>query len=198
MPDEVGRPAKAPEPGDVTRLLQAWQGGDRSALERLIPLVYGELHRLAERHLRKERPGHTLQPSAIVNETYLRLVQHPEGNWQNRVHFFAIASRAMREILVDYARRRAALKRGGGAALSKVETEAMTLPREVDVIAVDDALEKLATLDAEQAKIVELRFFGGLTVEEAAEALNISKATVHRKWAVARAWLHRELVGPAR
>jgi len=193
MSEEAKGPGGNADRGDVTRLLLAWQNGDRGALERLIPLVYGELHRLAEKHLRKERPGHTLQPSAIVNETYLKLVNHPAGNWQNRVHFFAVASRAMRQILVDYARRRGAQKRGGG--LSRVETEVMTLPPKVDVIAVDDALEKLARLDPEQAQVVELRFFGGLTVDEAAEALNISRASVNRKWVVARAWLHRELVG---
>src|SRR5215471_10850778 len=195
--DRRDEPGGAPPPGDVTRLLQAWQGGEAEALDRLIPLVYAELRRIAERQLRRERAGHTLQPSAIVHETYLRLVDNPVENLQNRVHFFAVASRVMRQILVDHARRRAAQKRGGGEAASRIETMAMTLPRSVDVIAVDEALERLAALDSEQTQIVELRFFGGLTVEEAAEALGISRATVHRKWAVARAWLHRELMGPA-
>ena len=195
MSGEEKRPSGIPNPGDVTGLLQAWQKGDRDALEALMPLVYGELHRLAEIHLRNERQGHTLQPSAIVNETYLKIVDRPAANWQNRVHFFAVASRAMRQILVDHARRKAAQKRGGGQELSRIETEVMTLPKEVDVIAVDDALKKLAALDPEQAQVVEMRFFGGLTVDEAAAALHISKASVHRKWVVARAWLHRELVG---
>ena len=198
MSDEANRPGEIPDPGDVTGLLRAWQNGDRNALEELIPLIYGELHRLAANHLRNERPGHTLQPSAIVNETYLKIVDRPAATWQNRVHFFAVASRAMRQILVDHARRKAAQKRGGRLDLSRVETEVMTLPREVDVIAVDDALEKLAALDREQAQLVEMRFFGGLTVDEAAAALNISKASLHRKWVVARAWLHRELAGRPR
>jgi RNA polymerase sigma factor (TIGR02999 family) len=188
----------APAPGDVTGLLVAWRNGDRGALEHLIPLVYDELHRIAENQLRRERQGHTLQPSAIVHETYLKLVDRPTPNWQGRVHFFAVAARAMRQVLVDYARRRAAQKRGGGAALSMLETELASRPREVDVMAVDEALKKLAGLDPVQAQLVELRFFGGLTVDEAAAALQISNATVHRKWVVARAWLHRELVGDTR
>jgi len=187
--------AEGSSPGEVTGLLVAWQNGDSSALERLMPLVYAELHRIAERHLRRERPGHTLQPSAMVNETYLKLVESPVARWQDRVHFFAVAARVMRQILVDYARRRGAQKRGGGQSVSRMETVAWATAREVDVIAVDDALRKLSTLDDEQARVVELRFFGGLTVEEAAEALGVSAATVHRKWIGARAWLHRELSG---
>jgi RNA polymerase sigma-70 factor (ECF subfamily) len=194
MTEEAEHPGGAPASGEVTRLLRAWQNGDAGALDRLIPLVYGELHRIAERQFRGERPGHTLQPSAVVNETYLKLVGRPDGNWQNRVHFFAVAARAMRQILVDHARRRAAQKRGGLPA-SRIETVAMTAPRDVDVMAVDEALKRLASLDAEQAKVVELRFFAGLTVEEAGEALDMSAATVHRKWVSARAWLHRELRG---
>ena len=178
-------------------MLRAWEGGDAGAFERLVPLVYRDLHQMAARRMRQERANHTLQPSAIVNETYIKLVGSPEGNWRNRAHFFAVAARAMRQILVDHARARAAQKRGGAGA-SRIETVAMTAPRDVDVIAVDDALKKLAELDAQQATLVEMRFFAGLTVEEAAAALGISPATVHRKWAVARAWLHRELVGPSR
>lgn len=192
MPDRLHLPGGDPDSGDVTGLLQAWQGGDRAALEKLIPLVYDGLHRIAEGHLRRERPGHTLQPTAIVNETYLKLIGQ-RVDWQNRVHFFAVAARLMRQILVDYARRRAAQKRGGGDAASQIATVAMTEPREADVIAVDDALKKLSTLDPEQAQLVELRFFAGLTVEEAAMALNVSPATVHRMWVAAKAWLHREL-----
>ena len=188
---------ESPAPGEVTRLLRAWQGGDRVALDRLIPMVYGELHRIAQRQLAQERQGHTLQPSAVVNETYLRLVGNPVEGFENRAHFFGVASRLMRQILVDHARRRAAQKRGGGEVASRFETIVMTLPKDVDVLAVDEALDRLATLDAEQTRIVEMRFFGGLTVDESAEALGISRATVNRKWATARAWLHRELVGPA-
>ena len=188
-------PGGAPAHGEVTDLLLAWQGGDRAALDRLVPLVYSQLHRLAEIRLRDERTGHTLQPSAIVHETYLKLVGRTHGQWQSRVQFFAVASRSMREILVDYARRRAAQKRGGPHGTSRLDTEAMALPRGADVIAVDDALEKLAKLDREQARIVELRFFGGLTVDEVAAALGVSAATVERKWRAARAWLHRELSG---
>lgn len=183
----------SPDPGDVTGLLLAWQKGDPMALERLIPLVYDQLHRIARRQAAGERPGHTLQPSAIVNETYLKLVRSPVPHWQGRVHFFAVAARVMRQILVDHARKRAAQKRGGGEALSMIDTVVMTKPREVDVLAVDEALERLAVLDREQAQVVELRFFAGLTVDEAAAALNISNATVHRKWVAAKAWLHREL-----
>jgi RNA polymerase sigma factor (TIGR02999 family) len=192
MAEQFERPAVEPSPGEVTGLLRAWRNGDAQALEKLIPLVYDSLHRIAQAQLRRERPGHTLQPSAVVNETYLKLVESPAADLQNRVHFFAVAARAMRQILVDHARRRAAQKRGGGD-LSRIETEVMTLPRDTDVIAVDHALERLAALDAEQARVVELRFFAGLTLEEAASALQISRATVHRKWIVARAWLHREL-----
>jgi RNA polymerase sigma-70 factor (ECF subfamily) len=198
MSDRADRPGGAQAPGEVTRLLLAWQGGDRAALESLIPLVYEELHRIAQRHMRRERPGHTLQPTAIVNETYLKLIGPPVENWQNRVHFFAVASRVMRQILVDHARRRAAQKRWGREAASRIETEVVIAPRGIDLIAVDDALEKLSVLDPEQAQVVEMRFFGGLTVDEAATALHASAAKVNRKWVSARAWLHRELAGSFR
>jgi RNA polymerase sigma factor (TIGR02999 family) len=192
----TGRPGSSP-PGEVTGLLLAWQAGDAAALEKLIPLVYDELHRIARRQLRGERIGHTLQPSAIVNETYLKLVASPLDKVQNRVHFFGLAARSMRQILVDHARRRAALKRGGAAG-SRIETVSMTNPKTVDVMAVDEALNRLSELDSEQARVVEMRFFAGLTVDEVAAALGISRATVHRKWVSARAWLHRELVGSSR
>jgi RNA polymerase sigma factor (TIGR02999 family) len=186
--------ATAPSPaGEVTRLLLAWKQGDREALERLIPLVYGDLHRMAERHLRRERPGHTLQPTAIVNEAYMRLVGSEGGDWQNRAHFFAAAARSMRRILVDHARSRNAKKRGGRGTRTLLDTAVMVEPRAVDLIAVDDALEKLAVLDPAQGRVVELRFFAGLTEGETAEALGISAATVHRKWLSAKAYLHREL-----
>jgi RNA polymerase sigma factor (TIGR02999 family) len=185
-------------PGEVTRLLQAWRQGDREALESLIPLVYSDLHRMAERHLRAERPGHTLQPTAIVNEAYLRLVGGEAGDWQNRAHFFAAAARSMRRILVDHARSKKAKKRGGPGTRYMLDTAVMVEPRAVDLIAVDDALEKLAALDPEQGRVVELRFFAGLTEGETAEALGISPATVRRKWLSAKAYLHRELAARSR
>jgi RNA polymerase sigma factor (TIGR02999 family) len=183
--------------GEVTRLLLAWRQGNREALEKLIPLVYSDLHRMARRHLGRERPGHSLQPTAIVNELYLRLVggESPKTEWQNRAHFFAAAARSMRRILVDHARARSAKKRGGQGASTLLDTTVMVEPRLVDVIAVDDALEKLAALDPEQARVVELRFFAGLTEDETADALEISSRTVHRKWLSAKAYLHRELAG---
>jgi RNA polymerase sigma-70 factor (ECF subfamily) len=187
-----GAAAPAP-PGEVTRLLLAWRQGDRDALDRLIPLVYGELHRMAERYLRRERPGHTLQPSAIVNEAYLRLLGRQGADWQNRAHFFAVAAQSMRRILVEHARHRDAKKRGGQGARYLLDTVAMTQPRSVDLIAVDEALVKLTELDSEQGRVVELRFFGGLTEDETAEVLSVSPTTVHRKWLLAKAFLHREL-----
>ncbi len=188
----------SPPAGEVTRLLLAWRQGDREALGSLIPLVYSDLHRMAERHLRRERPGHTLQPTAIVNEAYLRLVGGEGEAWQNRAHFFAAVARSMRRILVDHARARKAKKRGGDGTRYLLDTAVMVEPRAVDLIAVDDALEKLAALDPEQGRVVELRFFAGLTEGETAEALGISSATVHRKWLSAKAYLHRELVDRSR
>ena len=188
--------ANTPPPaGEVTRLLQAWKQGDREALESLIPLVYGNLHRMAERHFRRERPGHTLQPTAIVNEVYLRLAGAAGQAWQNRTHFYAAAARSMRHILVDHARSREAKKRGGQGARYLLDTTVMVEPRAVDLIAVDDALEKLSALDPEQGRVVELRFFAGLTEVETADVLGLSEATVHRKWLSAKAYLHRELAG---
>jgi len=184
--------------GEVTRLLLAWKQGDKDALESLIPLVYGNLRRMAARYLRQERPGHTLQPTAIVNEAYLRLVGHEGQAWRNRAHFFAAAARSMRRILVDHARSRNAKKRGGPVARYLLDTAVLVEPRAVDLIAVDDALEKLAALDPEQGRVVELRFFAGLTEDETAEALGVSPATIHRKWLSAKAYLHRELADPLR
>jgi RNA polymerase sigma-70 factor, ECF subfamily len=180
-------------PGDVTRLLLAWRQGDSGALEELIPLVYEELHRMAERHLRRERPGHTLQPTAIVHEAYLRLLARKDEDWQNRAHFFAVAAQAMRRILVDHARAREAKKRGGRGTRWLIETVAMTEPRAVDLMAVDDALVKLSALDGQQSRVVELRFFGGLTEDQTAEVLGVSARTVRRKWTLAKAFLYREL-----
>jgi RNA polymerase sigma-70 factor, ECF subfamily len=171
--------------------------GDRQSLDTLLPIVYQELRRLAAAYLRRERPGQTLQPTALVHEAYLRLMKDRPDRWQNRAHFCAIAAHSMRQILIERARARRALKRGGGGP--RVTLDEGLLPGaepSIDLVALDEALERLAALDPEQARIVELRFFGGLTVEEAAEALDCSPATVKRHWSVARAWLAREL-GPA-
>ena len=182
---------------DVTGLLQAWRAGDASAGERLLPIVYAELHRRAAAAMRREDPGHTLQPTALVNEAYMRLVGQRQADWQNRSQFYGIAAQLMRRILIDHAREHLAAKRGGGArqvTLSGVEAPADS-DDAVEILALHDAIEKLATLDQRQARIVELRYFAGLSVEEAAEALEISPATVKREWATARAWLKRELAG---
>jgi RNA polymerase sigma factor (TIGR02999 family) len=177
----------------VGDLLGRWRAGDKQALQELMPLVYNELHRVAHRYLRAERSDHTLQSTALVHEAYLRLVDQSPAQTQDRAHFVAIAARIMRQILVDYARQRRAAKRGPDC---KVEfDENLDLPKKqaVDVLALDDALTQLSRRDAQQGKIVELRFFGGLTVEETAEALDVSAATVKRDWVMARAWLVREM-----
>jgi len=178
----------------VTSLLEAWSRGDASALERLVPIVYEDLRRVAARRLRMEREGHTLSATALVHETYLRLMgQHP-SHLENRAHFFAVASELMRRILVDHARRRAASKRGGGAPrLTLDAAAAVGASPDLDLVAVDEALSELGALDPRQARIVEMRFFGGLSVEEAASVLGISRATVERDWGLARAWLYRRL-----
>jgi RNA polymerase sigma factor (TIGR02999 family) len=179
---------------DVTGLLQAWGGGDPAALDQLVPIVYDELHRQAQRYLRRENPGHTLQTTALVHEAYLRLVDQREARWQNRAQFFGVAAQAMRRILVDHARRHQAAKRGGSAVPVPLEEgEVAAAGSDVDLVALDDALTRLATLDPQQARVVELRYFTGLGIEETAEALGISPATVKREWAMARAWLKREL-----
>ena len=181
-------------PIGVTQLLMKWSEGDQTALDQLIPLIYDELHRLAERHLRHERAGHTLQATALVNEAYLRLVDERGVSWQNRAHFYAIAARRMRHILVEHARSRDAAKRGGGQyklSLSKVDR--ITPRKDVNLLALDEALQRLAEIDSQKSRIVELRYFGGLTVEETAEVMGISPATVKREWSMARAWLRREI-----
>ena len=190
----------------VTDTFLRWRGGDASALDDLMPRVYGELRALADAYMRRERAGHTLQPTALVHEAFLRLLRLPPGSVQNRVHFFALAAQAMRRILADHARRHRAAKRGGSAVrvpLEIVEGGAGAAPAaggfpaqpEVAADDLDTALDDLAKLDARQARVVELRFFGGLSIEETAEVLAVSPATVKRDWLVARAWLHRELRG---
>ncbi len=183
----------APKP-DVTGLLHAWRSGDRDALNELIPVVYDELHRLARARMRRERPGHTLQTTVLVNEAYLRLVNIRQVQWQDRAHFFAVSAELMRRILVDHARSLAYLKRGSGAAcISLDDSAAIELARRADLLDLDDALEALERLDKRKAKIVELRFFGGLTVEETAEVLGVSVQTVHRDWKLSKLWLSREI-----
>jgi RNA polymerase sigma factor (TIGR02999 family) len=181
-------------PEDVTQLLESWSGGDRQALQKLMPLVYDELHRLAQRYLRNERSDHTLQSTALVHEAYLRMVDQKNVRWQNRAHFFGVAAQSIRHILVDHARGHKAAKRGAGAAKLSLD-EAIGVPDkgEIDLLALDETLERLATLDPQQAQIVELRFFGGLSIEETAEALRISPATVKRDWVMAKAWLYQNL-----
>lgn len=181
-------------PSEITLLLQGWQNGDRKALDALLPLIYQELRRLARFQLRKERPDHTLQSAALVNEAYLRLIGLNSPQWEGRTHFFAIAAQLMRQILVDYARRHVAAKRGGGAFKLSLE-DAIVLPKRehVEVLLLDDALNALAKIDPRQSKVVELRFFGGLSLGEISEVLDIAPATVQRDWTAARAWLHREI-----
>ena len=181
--------------GDITRLLRGWSGGDELAFEQLVPLVYDELHRLALRYLAGERRHVTLQPTALVNEVCLRLLGWNEVRWQNRGHFFGVSAQMMRRVLVDIARRRDAERRGGAGAI-RVPLDEVDVPvpePDADLVAIDDALEKLAAVDARKARVVELRFFGGLSVEETAQALEVSPRTVHKEWAFARAWLYRAL-----
>ena len=182
-------------PKEITQLLVAWSDGDEAALEQLSPLVYEELHRLAHRYMRGERPGHTLQTTALVNEAYLRLIDWKNVRWQNRAHFFGVSAQLMRRILVDFARARDYQKRGGALRAVTLNDEVgVTNEKAIDLVALDEALLSLAKLDPRQSKVVELRFFGGLTNEEAAEVLKVSVGTVRRDWSLARAWLHRELV----
>lgn len=178
---------------DVTALLQAWSDGEEAARSRLIDAVYDELRRVAQRHLRRERNDHSLAPTALVHETYMKLVDQRRVQWQNRAHFFSIAAHLMRRILVDHARSRAAAKRGTDRMVVLDGVDAETAPLDVDVLALDAALDKLATVDARQSRLVELRFFTGLTVEETAETLDVAPITVKRDWALARAFLFREL-----
>ena len=180
---------------EITRMLQEWSGGKQEALDALLPLVYEELRRQASRYLRRERPDHTLQTTALIHEAYMKLVDQREVNWQNRTHFFGIAAQMMRRILVDYARQRHRAKRGGIAEDLPLEEAALVVSEErsVDLVALDEALTRLAEFDERQARIVELRYFSGLTIEETAEVLRISPATVKSDWNVAKAWLRHEI-----
>lgn len=183
-----------PSGHEITQLLLAWGRGDQQALERLVPLVYNELHRLAGRYMAQEQSGPTLQTTALVNELYLRLVDIRETTWENRAHFFAVCAQAMRHILIDLARSRRTLKRGGAAIrVSLEENPAVSREPGADLLAVDDALGRLAAFDARKSRVVELRFFGGLSVEETAEVLKVSPETVLRDWKLAKVWLLREL-----
>ena len=183
-----------PAQNEVTQLLLAWSDGDKAALEELTPLVYAELRRLAERYMRRERAGHPLQTTALVNEAYVRLIDLRQVRWQNRAHFFGVAAQLMRHILVDFARARRRAERGGYKQQVSLEEAAMvSKERSADFIALDDALKSLAEIDPRKSRMVELRFFGGLSVEETAEALNVSPRTVLREWNLARDWLYREL-----
>jgi RNA polymerase sigma factor (TIGR02999 family) len=183
-----------PETAEITELLFAWRKGDESALQRLVPLVYDELHRLAHRYMAGERPGHGLQTTALVNDAYLRLVDSSRVNWQSRAHFFAVSAQLMRRILVDAARARQSQKRGGDWAQVPIEVaERLSQERETDLVALDEALTALADVDERKSRVVELRFFGGLSVEETAEVLGVSPMTVMRDWAFAKVWLLREL-----
>jgi RNA polymerase sigma factor, TIGR02999 family len=194
LPSSLFMPASE-KPSDVTQLLLAWGNGDPVAGDRLLPLVYAELHRRANIAMRRENEGNTLQATALVHEAYLRLVDQDRIAWKNRAQFYGVAAQVMRRILIDHAREHLAQKRGGGAhqvTLSGIEAAADS-DEAVDVLALDEALQRLAQLDPRQARLVELRYFGGLSIEETAEALEVSPATVKREWATARAWLRREL-----
>ena len=182
-------------PEGVTQLLVDWSKGDQAALDKLMPLVYSELRRLASNYLRRERPGHTLQPTALVNEAYLKLIDQKNAKWRNRAQFFGISAQLMRRILVDHARQHQAEKRGGAdqQRLSVTSAEQLVQQPQVDLLALNEALDELATMDPQQSRVVELRFFGGLSIEETAEVLGVGHVTVERDWKMARAWLRRKL-----
>jgi RNA polymerase sigma factor (TIGR02999 family) len=183
----------APPTIPPSELFRLWRSGDEDALRRLLPFVYEELRQVARRHLRKERPDHTLQTTALIHEAYLRLVDQGTSEVRDHCHFVALTSHLMRQILVDHARARLAKKRDGGYRVTLAEDMSAVEPQEADVLAIDGALSRLAELDAQQARVVELRYFGGLSIRETSEALGVSEATVKREWAIARAWLHREI-----
>lgn len=185
-------PANSPK--DISQLLLAWSDGDQSALDELAPLVHEELHRLAHHYMRGERPGHTLQTSALVNEAFIRLIDWKNARWQNRAHFFAVSAQLMRRILVDFARDKQYLKRGGGALrVSLAEAVGLADYRSADLVALDEALVALAEVDRRKSQVVEMRFFGGLSVKEVAEVLKVSEETIMRDWRLAKVWLLREL-----
>lgn len=185
-----------PSTFEITGLLRAWSGGDQKALDKLAPLVYAELHRTAHRYMARERPGHTLQTTALVNEIYLRLVDTKEVNWQDRAHFFGICARLMRRVLTDFARTKGFLKRGGRTPHVALDEALVVSPKpRADLVALDEALNELSKHDPRKSQVVELRFFGGLTVEETAEALKVSTETVKRDWELAKVWLLREMRG---
>jgi|SRR5206468_3263856 len=182
------------QPEEVTQLLLDWSNGDQAAFDALMPLVYNQLRQMAHRYMSQERPGHTLQTTALVNEAYLRLIDQKQVHWQNRAHFFAVAAQAMRRILIDHARKQRYAKRGGGVRkISLDEAAVMSQERAADLLALDEALKSLAAIDPQQSCVVELRFFGGLTIEETAEVLRLSVDMVKREWATAKAWLFREM-----
>ncbi len=186
---------REPALDDISKLLRAWSDGDQSALERLTPIVYDELRRLARRYMKRERPGHSLQTTALVNEAYMRLVDYERMEWQNRAHFFAVSAQLMRRILVEHARRHN-LKRGGGVQHVSLDEAAMVGgAQDTDLVELDNAMNTLARIDPRKVQVVEMRFFGGLSVEETAEVLKVSTVTVKRDWRAARAWLYRELTG---
>jgi RNA polymerase sigma factor (TIGR02999 family) len=195
-PAQPGREMPVPSKDEITQWLTAYQKGDPVALEKVLPLVYDELHRLAMRGFSRERSGHTLQPTALVNEVYLRLVSQRKGTWQNRAQFFAIAAQMMRRILVSHARARQAAKRGGAEQrITLTEEVAVTPQRDVNLLALDEALKKLEAIDLEKSRMVELRFFSGLSVAETAEVMGVSPRTIDRQWQTAKAWLYREIAG---
>ena len=182
--------------GEITGLLAGWRNGDRASVDRLLPLIRAELHRLARRHLAQERRNHTMQPSSLVHEAFLRLLPGVDAGWRDRAHFFAVASQVMRHVLVDYAREKLRIKRGNGAVHIPIDAAAVLSSEQVEeVVALDLALQRLAEVDQRKSKVFEMRFFGGLTVEETAEALGVAPNTVIRDWTFARAWLRRELNG---
>jgi RNA polymerase sigma-70 factor (ECF subfamily) len=193
----LSEPVTTPRDGDVSTLLRAWSDGDQGALDQLTPIIYDELRRLAGHYLRRERSGHSLQATAMVNEAYLRLVDYKRMRWENRAHFFAVSAQLMRRILVDHARRHN-LKRGGGIQHVALEDAAVLGgARDENLVVLDDALQALSHMDPRKAQVVELRFFGGLSVEETAEVLKVSPVTVMRDWSTARTWLYREMGGGA-
>ncbi|MGO4882644.1 MAG: sigma-70 family RNA polymerase sigma factor [Bryobacteraceae bacterium] len=189
----TGKPGEAAV-GDVSEMLRAWSGGDQNAIKRLTPIVYRELHRLARRCMERERPGHSLQATALVNEAYVRLVDYTRMQWQDRAHFFAVSAQVMRRILVEHARRHN-LKRGGGVQHVTLDEAVVVGGEATDLVALDDAMNALARFDPRKVQVVEMRFFGGLSVEETAAVLKVSPITVMRDWSTAKAWLYRELTG---